>query len=75
MGSPRLEELDRMLVMSDKLRNVAAPRPEFFNSSLNIRYSLSLSRLVRSSLMYLEKRGVRSRVREIQSWWVPGRPS
>ena len=69
MGSPRPEELERKLVMSDKLRNVAAPKPEFLNSSLNIRYSFSLSRLVRSSLIYLEKRGVRSRVKEFQSRW------
>ena len=60
MGSHRPEELARKLLISDRLRNVAAPRPVFFNSSWNIRNSFSLSRLVRRSLIYVEKSGVMS---------------
>ena len=48
----------RKLVISERFRNVAAPSPAFFNSSLNIRYSFSVSLLARSSLIYFAKTGV-----------------
>jgi len=57
IASPR-PELARVLLISERLRNVAAPRPVFLNSSLNILNSFWLSGLVRSSRIYLEKLGV-----------------
>jgi len=72
MGSPRPEELVRKLLSSDRLRNVAAPRPVFFSSSLNIRNSFSLSRLVRRSLIYLEKSGVISTSPRFNFVQIPG---
>ena len=72
MGSPRPEELVRKLLSSDRLRNVAAPRPVFFSSSLNIRNSFSLSRLVRRSLIYLEKSGVISTSTKFNILQIPG---
>ena len=42
IGSPR-PEVVRALLISERLRNVAAPSPVFLNSSLNILNSFSLS--------------------------------
>lgn len=61
IGSPR-PELVRKLVISERFLIVAAPRPVFRISSVNILYSFSDSRLVRRSLMYLKKVGVISRL-------------